>query len=188
MYASFPIQPDPSNYKWYFNLSRIAFRVPEFIEQIPKTIIGISLIILLIGCLPIIYIALLIVVIGINQATSKIYKMKKIIVNNPGIIPYEAAMRLYVDGKSVIKMYEQLPSHKSFITRILYRKLTKFNNEMIILQSSLETQLFIDTSKQPKLTPQEKETFAWLNDVWGDDDDEVYAKNTYFHNTKNLAS
>jgi hypothetical protein len=53
------------------------------------------------------------------------------------------------------------------------------------MQESISDVLYVKPDSTP-LSDKEKEAFGVMNDIWGDDSDQVYARLTHRHLTKKL--
>ena len=79
------------------------------------------------------------------------------------------------------------PENKSLVIKGIYRKFCRIEETFRKMQQSLASVLFVQADPTP-LTGKEKETFNLLNDIWGDDQDQVYARHTHYHLSRKLKS
>ncbi len=77
------------------------------------------------------------------------------------------------------------PDSDSFLTKGIYSKLWKIAGAFKEMQESIASVLYVKADATP-LSDKEKEDFKVMNDIWGDDDDQVYARHTHHHLTKKL--
>ena len=140
------------------------------IANIPGTLLLILSVPLIIAMIPVLNLILY----------STIKKMQKLVdLLNKGVskMDYETVRKIY-NSVSTVKP-ETITNDGGFVTGGLVNKTNKLFSLFKQLEKDLEKLLFVDTSNQPPLTEKEKEAFEYLNEVWGDDDDKVYAKATF---------
>jgi len=77
--------------------------------------------------------------------------------------------------------------NKSFVVKGIYRKFCGIEETFRKMQQSIASVLFVQADSIP-LTDKEKEAFNLLNETWGDDQDQVYARHTHFHLSRKLKS
>ena len=80
---------------------------------------------------------------------------------------------------------EIAPDANKFLIKGIYRKFSKISATMEEMKESLAKMLFINTDKTP-YSEKEKESLNIINDIWGDDSDQVYARHTHYHLVKKL--
>lgn len=66
----------------------------------------------------------------------------------------------------------------------IYKKAITISTLLLEMKDAAAQTLFVSIGKQEPLSEQEKEAYKILNEVWGDDKDEVYARFTHAHLTK----
>lgn len=76
---------------------------------------------------------------------------------------------------------------KHWITRGVGRKVEKIHDLFNYTHQNIARTLFVSPENTEPLSEEEKETFNYLNEVWGDDDDKTYARHTHYHLVKNLS-
>jgi hypothetical protein len=76
---------------------------------------------------------------------------------------------------------------KSFLIRGIYRKFCRIEETFRGMQQSIAAVLFVQADPTP-LAKKEKEAFSVMNDIWGDDQDQVYARHTHYHLSRKLKS
>lgn len=80
---------------------------------------------------------------------------------------------------------EMAPDADSFLLQGVYDKFSKIAGVFREMQESIGSVLYVKADTTP-LSDKEKEAFKVMNDIWGDDDDQVYARHTHHHLTKKL--
>jgi hypothetical protein len=78
------------------------------------------------------------------------------------------------------------PASEHFLTRGIYTKFNRIISTLTDMKKTISSVLYISLENAKPLSEEEKEIFKRLNEVWGDDKDEVYAKSTHFQLKKNL--
>jgi len=129
-----------------------------------------------------------------NIMLWRLYKklQKKIILLKSDILklPYENAREGYASLNSLVLLMESLdkdviPGNGSFLVKSIYKKFFLISAQFSEMRDSIAFVLFVESCKTP-VSPQELESFKALNDIWGDDSDQVYARHTHQHLTHNL--
>lgn len=80
---------------------------------------------------------------------------------------------------------EIAPDANKFLIKGIYGKFSKISAVLEEMKESLAKTLFIRSGNTP-YSEKEKESLDILNDIWGDDSDQVYARHTHYHLTKKL--
>lgn len=91
------------------------------------------------------------------------------------------SMVLFMEG--VEKEIE--PDAKNFLFKGIYKKFTKISGVLIEMRNSLSKALFVSANSTP-LGEKEKESLDIMNEIWGEDTDQVYAQHTHYHLIKKL--
>jgi len=117
---------------------------------------------------------------------KEIGKLKKDI---PGL-PYKEAREGYDMISGMVEFMEGMaknmaPDANSLMFKGIYQKFNKISGILKDMQSSIADVLFLKPDNTP-LSDKEKEAFGAMNDIWGDDSDQVYARHTHIHLTKKL--
>ena len=86
------------------------------------------------------------------------------------------SMVLFMEG--VEKEIE--PDAKKFPFRGIYSKFNKISGVLIEMRNSLSKALFVSANSTP-LSEKEKESLDIMNEIWGEDTDQVYARHTHHH-------
>jgi len=105
-------------------------------------------------------------------------------------LPYKGAKEGYTMLSEMIGLMDSLVNsmaHDSnnFFLKGIYNKSLKINGVFKEMQDSIAAVLYVKADATP-LTEKEKEAFNVMNDIWGDDSDQVYARHTHHHLTKRL--
>ena len=74
---------------------------------------------------------------------------------------------------------------KKFPFKSISNKFIKISYVLTEMRNSLSKALFVSTSATP-LSEKEKESLDIMNEIWGEDTDQVYAQHTHYHLTKKL--
>lgn len=90
-------------------------------------------------------------------------------------------MVVYLEGMA----QEMAPDAGSIMFKGIYQKFNKISDILKVMQSSITDVLYLKPDTAP-LSDKEKEAFKAMNDIWGDDSDQVYARHTHFHLIKRL--
>ena len=129
-----------------------------------------------------------------NIMLWRLYKklQKEIILLKSDILklPYENARDGYDSLNSLVLLMESLdkdviPGNGSFLVKGIYKKFFLISAQFSEMRDSIASVLFVESYKTP-VSPEELESFKVLNDIWGDDSDQVYARHTHQHLTHNL--
>ena len=117
---------------------------------------------------------------------KKLSKNIDILIKNKSKLQYEFVKNAYSSFKEFSKktkpLVEESKNHSnSFLTKGISKKLLKSATLINETKELLCSFLYVDMSNQPPLTEKEIETFKRLNECWGDDNDEVYAKSTFHY-------
>jgi hypothetical protein len=105
-------------------------------------------------------------------------------------LPYEKAKEGYDIFNSLVLLIDTMDKDinigtRNFLLKGIYHKSIKISELLKEMRDSIATILFIEPNKTP-LTPKEQDALNLLNDIWGDDSDQVYARHTHHHLTKSL--
>jgi hypothetical protein len=100
-------------------------------------------------------------------------------------LPYEQTKEGYDLINSMIKYLATLeeeiaPDANKFLIRGIYRKFYKISAVLGEMKDSLAKTLFVSPGNIP-CSEKEKESLDIMNDIWGDDSDQVYARHTHYH-------
>jgi len=79
------------------------------------------------------------------------------------------------------------PGAENFLLQGIYHKFCRIEDTFRAMQQSIASILFVQADPTP-LTEKEKAAFNTMNDIWGDDQDQVYAHHTHYHLTRKLKS
>lgn len=77
------------------------------------------------------------------------------------------------------------PGAENFLLQGIYHKFCRIEETFKGMQQSIASVLFVQPDLTP-LTEKEKEAFSVMNDIWGDDQDQVYARHTHYQLSRNL--
>ena len=77
------------------------------------------------------------------------------------------------------------PDAKKFPFKSIFNKFNKISYVLTEMRNSLSRALFVSANSTP-LSEKEKESFDILNEIWGEDTDQVYAQHTHYHLAKKL--
>jgi hypothetical protein len=91
------------------------------------------------------------------------------------------SMVLFMEG--VEKKIE--PDAKNFLFKGIFKKFNKISGVLTEMRNSLSRALFVSANSTP-LSEKEKESLDIMNEIWGEDTDQVYAQHTHYHLTKKL--
>ncbi|MEI6048890.1 MAG: hypothetical protein WCS03_08335 [Bacteroidota bacterium] len=80
---------------------------------------------------------------------------------------------------------EIAPDADEFLIKGICGKFSKISATMEEMKETLTKTLFINSANMP-YSEKEKESIDVLNDIWGDDSDQVYARHTHYHLIKKL--
>jgi hypothetical protein len=129
-----------------------------------------------------------------NLILWRLYKnLQKDVANlkrNTPNLSYKAARK----GYDMLSMLSELmdnalknvtPDSDSFLTKGIYSKFRKIASAYREMQDSISAVLYVKPDSTA-LSDKEKEDFKVMNDIWGDDNDHVYARHTHHHLTKKL--
>jgi len=116
----------------------------------------------------------------INKIKRQADKLKKQISG----IPYEEARIGYDLMSKLVLMLDNIvteiqPASDNFLTKGMFNKIKIIAAVYKEMQTSLSNSLFLKVNNCEPLSDKEKESYRILNEVWGDDDDQVYAKHTH---------
>jgi hypothetical protein len=105
-------------------------------------------------------------------------------------LPYKEAKEGYELISKMVTFMEGLakemaPDAGSLMFKGIYQKFNKISGILKDMQSSIGDVLYLKPDTTP-LSDKEKEAFKVMNDIWGDDSDQVYARHTHRHLTKKL--
>jgi hypothetical protein len=87
--------------------------------------------------------------------------------------------------ESLVKDMAKDSDADSFLLKGVYNKFRKIAGVFREMQDSIAAVLYVKADTTP-LSDKEKEDFKTMNDIWGDDSDQVYARHTHHHLTKRL--
>ncbi len=101
-------------------------------------------------------------------------------------LTYEQAKEVYGLLSELVTFLENKyegiePGATNFFTKKMvryYKDITAVHKKM---RDLLASSLYLKVERQEPLSEKEKEGLEALNDIWGDDQDEVYARHTHFH-------
>lgn len=174
----------------YFEQQK-SFKIINFSSNIIKTIQNVPLVIVGVFVIPIVMIFLVPVA---NVLLWRLYKkLQKVISELKSDIPsftFEQAKDGYGELASMVSYIVDIekdiaPASGNFMIKGIYGKFCKISSALIEMKDILAKALFISSSNIP-YSEKEKESLDIMNDIWGDDTDQVYARHTYYHLIKNL--
>jgi hypothetical protein len=152
-------------------------------KNIPWTILSVILFPIYLCFIPVINITLW-------RLYKNLQKDVDVLKRNAPNLSYKAARK----GYDTLSMLTDLinnalknitPDSGSFLTKGIYSKVRKIAGAFSEMQESIASVLYVNADTTP-LSDKEKEDFKAMNDIWGDDDDQVYARHTHHHLTKKL--
>ena len=113
----------------------------------------------------------------INKKINKLSNEVKRVIKN---IPYEQARDSYIKLSKFNKTNKPLynPTHNK-LERVSDRLFFKTLSMLVELEETYSSVLFYKIDPTIQLTEKEKDVLASFNEIWGDDDDEVYARDTH---------
>ena len=105
-------------------------------------------------------------------------------------LPYKEAKEGYDIISKMVEFMEGMaknmaPDANCLLFKGIYSKFQKIAGIFRGMQDSIATVLYVKADVTP-LSDKEKEAFKAMNDIWGDDSDQVYARHTHHHLTKRL--
>jgi hypothetical protein len=168
-----------------------SYKIINFSSNIIKTIQNVPLVIVGIILLPI---YLIFFVPLANLLLLWLYKKMQKAVSELNMdissLPYEETKDGYDLINSLILYLatiekEIAPDANDFLIRGMFRKLIKISAVLGEMKDSLAKTLFVGFNNMP-YNEKEKESLDILNEIWGDDSDQVYARHTHYHLTKKL--
>ncbi|MCJ7446551.1 MAG: hypothetical protein MUO72_02545 [Bacteroidales bacterium] len=77
------------------------------------------------------------------------------------------------------------PDAKKFPFKSIFNKFNKISAVLTEMRNNLSRALFV-SANTTSLSEKEKESLDIMNDIWGDDSDQVYAHHTHHHLAKKL--
>lgn len=121
----------------------------------------------------------------------KVKKQAKVLENKAHFLSYDNAQQAYDSVSKLVDITSKTKndiaeSAASVLTRSLYRKFSKINQLLIQIQNTLSACLYIKTEQSEPLTEEEQKAYQEFNEIWGDDNDKVYAKHTHRFLTQKL--
>jgi hypothetical protein len=119
---------------------------------------------------------------------TKLYKEVSELKQDILRLPYEKAKEGYDTLNSLVLLMDSMDKDvisggRNFWVKGIYNKFFKISGLFREMRESIASVLFIEPDKTP-LAPKEQETLNVLNDIWGDDSDQVYARHTHHHLTQ----
>ena len=165
-----------------FKIINFSFNIIKTVQNVPLVIVGIIL-------LPLCLIFLIFVIPLANLSLWWLYEKLEKAINklkeDITSLPYEETSEGYNLISSMIKYLatiekEIAPDANNFLIKGIYRKFSKISAALEEMKESLAKTLFISAGNIP-YTEKEKESLDIMNDVWGDDTDQVYARHTHYH-------
>jgi hypothetical protein len=105
-------------------------------------------------------------------------------------LPFEQTREGYDLINSMIKYLTTLekeiaPDADKLLVRGIYRKFSKISAVLTEMKDSLAKTLFISPAKIP-YSEKEKESLDIMNEIWGEDTDQVYARHTHYHLSRSI--
>jgi len=167
-----------------FKIINFSSNIIKTIQNVPLAIVGIILLpIFLVFFIPFANLSLWWLYKKMQNAVKELNK-------DISSLPFEQTKEGYNLISSMVKYLANLekeiaPDANKFLIRGIYRKFSKISVTMEEMKESLAKILFINTDNAP-YTEKEKESLDILNDIWGDDSDQVYARHTHYHLVKKL--
>lgn len=105
-------------------------------------------------------------------------------------LPYNEAKEGYDIISRMVELMEGLVKNmasdaNNLMFKGIYSKFRKIAGIFREMQDSIAAVLYVKADATP-LSAKENEAFTAMNDIWGDDNDKVYARHTHHHLTKRL--
>ena len=124
---------------------------------------------------------------GVKKAFGKQNTMLK---SNRYSLTYDEASLVYKNLNAAISQLETTvklidKAKTDFFLKGVYKTFVEIEAIAIESKKAISDTLFFKTEQSP-LTTEEKKLFAELNEIWGTDDDGVYARNTHYHLTHGI--
>ena len=124
------------------------------------------------------------------QAYTKLQKEIRDLKHDISDLPYKEAKEGYdmLTGVEIFMdslLKSMAPDANSFLLKGIYNKFQKIADIFREMQDSIAAVLYVKADATP-LSAKEKEAFKAMDDIWGNDSDQVYARHTHRHLTKRL--
>ncbi|MEI8047028.1 MAG: hypothetical protein WCI92_06595 [Bacteroidota bacterium] len=121
---------------------------------------------------------------------KKLHKEVSLLKSDILKLPYEKAKEGYDTLNSLVLLMDSLDKDVNsgtgnFLVKGIYNKFFKIAELFREMRDSIASVLFVEPNKTP-LSEKEQDTLNVLNDIWGDDSDQVYARHTHHHLTQSL--
>ncbi|MCX6255858.1 MAG: hypothetical protein NTV31_15490 [Bacteroidia bacterium] len=166
-----------------------SYKIINFSINIIKTIQNVPLVIIGIILVPICLIFLIVIIPLANLSLWWLNKKKQKAINelkkDITSLSYEETIEGYNSINSMIKYLathekEIAPDANNFLVKGIYKKFSKISAALEEIKKNLAKTLFISPPNIP-YNEKEKESLDIMNDIWGDDTDQVYGCHTHYH-------
>ncbi len=162
--------------KKIIDFSSSAIRV---ILNIPNAVLTLLLFPFVLMLIPIINITLWSFLRSIKKKAAALQKSYTSLSYEQAKEGYNLLSKLVTLSENIYKELE--PGATNFFTKKMvsyYKDITEVHKKM---KDTLASSLYLKVEHAEPLSEKEKEGLGALNDIWGDDQDEVYARHTHFH-------
>lgn len=167
-------------------------KVITFSSATTKAILNIPNAVLALILLPVNFFILIPVVnIMLWRLHNKLLKETEMLTKVVACLSYEDAKNVYEVLNDTIQTLtaiqnEMKPDSGQFITKGIFNKFDRINLTLNNMLDSIGSTLYVSMDKDTLLTEKEVQGLQELDDIWGDDNDEVYAHHTHHHLVKDL--